>query len=98
MQSDNRLSLEARIKHAEPLRYTPAGLPVLVLHLQHESWQIELGERYLAKVEIEAKLMGPRAEAWQHKQGCRVAIDGFLSHKGRRYPKPIVHIQNIYEI
>lgn len=95
---DNQLSLTACIKQAQPLRYTPAGLPVLVLTLSHQSWQTELGERYLAKLDIEAKLMGQAALVWQHRTGSMVRASGFLSHKSLRFAKPVLHIQHIDEI
>lgn len=94
---DNQLSLIAQIKTVQAVRYTPAGLPVLMLWLSHESWQTENAERYLAKFEIEAKIIGEAAIRWQHSAGSMVKVSGFLAQKGRRYPKPILHIQNIYE-
>lgn len=95
---DNRLCLCAHLQRTETLRYTPAGLPVLVLHLVHESWQQELGERYLARLSLEAKLMGAAALAWQHKQDSMVRVSGFLTQKHQRSAKPILHIQQIHEI
>ena len=95
---DNQLCLSAHIQRVEALRFTPAGLPVLVLHLAHESWQEELGERYLARVTLEAKLMGEEARHWQHKEDSTVRVSGFLAHKHQRSAKPVLHIQQIHEI
>ena len=61
---------------------------MLTLWLSHESWQTELGERYLAKMEMEAKLMGEAALSWQHRQGSMVRVSGFLAQKGAVIPVP----------
>ncbi|WP_037586169.1 primosomal replication protein N [Stenoxybacter acetivorans] len=94
---DNRLRLSAQIKSLETIRYTPAGLPVLHMWLSHESWQAELGERYLAKMEIEAKALGEMALNWQYQVGDCVEISGFLAQKGLRHTRSVLHIQSIHE-
>lgn len=93
----NQLNLSAKIKSLDELRYTPAGLPILTLWLIHESWQIELGQNYLAKVEIQAKALGEMAKNWQYPVGCIVEISGFLTQKSIHNFRPILHIQHIHE-
>ncbi|MDF7676096.1 primosomal replication protein N [Neisseriaceae bacterium ESL0693] len=93
----NQLHLSARIKSLDELRYTPAGLPVLTLWLMHESWQEELGERYLAKFEIQAKALGEMAKNWRYQPGSVVEISGFLAQRSIYHFRPILHIQHIYE-
>lgn len=93
----NQVRLTAQIKKLDDLRYTPAGIPILTLWLSHESWQTELGERYLAKCEIEAKVLGDMALNWPYRQGDTVEISGFLAQRSVRYPRPIVHIQQIHQ-
>lgn len=94
---ENILRLNARIKAADTLRYTPAGTAVLDLLLEHESWQQDAGERYLARFEIQAKLIGAEAAVWQSRAGCTVAVSGFLSAYSQKYRRPILHIQTIHE-
>lgn len=93
----NQVHLNAQIKKLNDLRYTPAGVPVLTLWLSHESWQTELGERYLAKFEIQAKALGDLALNWPYQQGDNVEISGFLAQQSMRYPRPIFHIQQIHK-
>jgi hypothetical protein len=94
---NNTVSLTARIKDADTLRYTPAGIAVLGLMLEHESWQTEAGEPYLARFELQAKLIGEQAKLWQHKAGSMVDISGFLAAYSQKYRRPILHIQTIIE-
>jgi hypothetical protein len=94
---NNTVSLTARIKDADILRYTPAGTAVLGLMLEHESWQTEAGEPYLARFELQAKLIGEQAKLWQHKAGSMVDISGFLTAYSQKYRRPILHIQTIIE-
>ncbi|WP_066566921.1 primosomal replication protein N [Snodgrassella sp. CFCC 13594] len=94
---NNQVCLSAEIKSLDDLRYTPAGLPILQMWLSHESWQTELGERYLAKMEIQAKALGDMALNWPYRQGTMIEIIGFIAQKGVRNPRPILHIQQINE-
>ena len=94
---NNTVSLTARIKDADTLRYTAAGTAVLGLMLEHESWQTEAGEPYLARFELQAKLIGEQAKLWQHKAGSMVDISGFLAAYSQKYRRPILHIQTIIE-
>lgn len=79
------------------MRYSPAGIAVLGLVLEHESWQTEAGEAYLARCEIRAKLIGEQAEIWQNKVGSVVEVSGFLAAYSQKYRRPILHIQTIDE-
>lgn len=94
---DNQIRLSAQIKQIDELRYTPAGLPVLQMWLSHESWQNETGEHFLAKVEIQAKVLGDAALHWPYRQGEIIEVSGFLAQKNLRNPRPVLHIQHIYE-
>ena len=94
---DNSFVLIARIAKCSPVRYTPAGIPVLDLVLQHESQQRENGRNCTAKLEITAKIVGADALAWQHRENTLVQAGGFLSARSRRSGIPILRIQNIQE-
>lgn len=93
----NQICLNAQIKTIDDLRYTPAGIPVLTLWLSHESWQTELGERYLAKFEIQAKALGEMALNWPYRQGDEIEISGFLAQRSLRHSQPVFHIQQIHK-
>ena len=94
---NNLLTLTAQIVEAGILRYTPTGVPVLDIRLQHESWQNENGQQCLVKFEMPAKILGEEALAWQHRQGVMVAVEGFLAQRSQRYLHPILRVQNIKE-
>ena len=65
--------------------------------LKHESWQTENGEPCLVKFELPAKIIGQDAEHWQHRENTMVEVSGFLAQRSRRFPNPILRIQNIKE-
>jgi primosomal replication protein N len=58
----NRLQLSAKICLAHPIRYTPAGVPVLELVLEHESEQPDAGFPRLVKLSLKAIAFGATAE------------------------------------
>ncbi len=94
---NNLLHLTAKVADIGTLRYTPAGIPVLDLMLQHESWQEENGQQCLVKFEMPARLLGKQAEEWQYRHDVMVEVEGFLAQRSQRFPRPILRIQNIKE-
>ena len=94
---NNLIKLTARILQVHPLRYTPAGIPVLDIVLQHESWQEENGQKCLVKFEMHARILGKEAEMWQYRQNIMVEAEGFLAQRSQRFPRPILRIQKIKE-
>ena len=93
----NLLILIARIAKCGAVRYTPAGIPVLDVQLEHESQQQENKRSCLIRFEIAGKIIGEEALKWQNRQGSVVRVSGFLAAQSRRYPKPILRIQDIQE-
>ena len=65
--------------------------------LKHESWQEENGQKCLVNFEIPARILGKQAEEWQHRQDTMVEAEGFLAQRSKRFPRPILRIQNIKE-
>ena len=95
---NNLIKLTARILQVQPLRYTPAGVPVLDVVLQHESWQEEKRTKNVwSKFEIPARILGKQAEEWQYRQDAVIESEGFLAQRSQRFPKPVLRIQNIKE-
>lgn len=94
---ENSFRLTALLYKTDILRYTPAGVAVLDLTLQHESWQHENGIPHLIRFELPAKLIGPEAEKWQYRQGQHVNVSGFMAQRSRRTFRPVLHIQTITE-
>lgn len=92
--SENRICLDAVIAAIDTLRYTPASVPILDLTLEHQSEQQEAGQMRKSAFTIDAKIIGEAAR--QHYQvGDVVRVAGFLNLRNPRYPKLILHIQDI---
>lgn len=81
----------------DAIRYTPAGIPVLDVVLQHHSEQQENGKTRHIQFELPAKILGEIALVWQHKQGEMVTVSGFLAQRNIKTHRPLLHIQNIQE-
>ena len=90
----NQLALSAVIAEANPLRYTPAGLPALDLRLEHESEVLEAGQARQVKAAIKAVAIGSVAETIVRQPiGSRWAFTGFLATP-RNGKHPVLHIQS----
>jgi primosomal replication protein N len=89
----NRLQLQAMVVQVQNLRYTPAGIPVLNLVLEHESQQTEMDTPRTVQLQIRAVAFGALAERLQ-KQAFNemVAFDGFLAN-ARNGKGVVFHIQ-----
>jgi primosomal replication protein N len=79
----NHCTLTACIAEAQPLRYTPAGLPALDLRLEHESLQREAGSERQVKASVKAI-------------GSSWTFQGFLA-MGRGGKGLVFHIQDIQQ-
>lgn len=92
----NRLSLRARVIEVKPLRYTPAGIPVQELLLEHCGESLEAG--YTRKVEFTVPAVAIGEMATQVQQvalGTEVTIQGFLSASRKNSSKLVLHIQTV---
>jgi primosomal replication protein N len=90
----NQLVLTARIAEVSPLRYTPAGLPVLELRLEHESQQDEASTPRAVKTTVKSIAIGLMAERVGHQ-----ALDSCWTFKGflataRNAKHPVFHLQD----
>ena len=94
---NNQFQLTAILHKIDVLRYTPAGIPVLDVLLQHESWQNENGNECRIFFELPARIIGQNAQAWQHQQGKKVIVTGFLAQKSQKIIRPMLRIQDIQE-
>lgn len=76
----NCLSLLAKVIGKEATRYTPAGIAVVKLALQHEGAQQEAGAARQVGFEISAYALGSAAKAAEQVQlGQLVQVQGFLA-------------------
>ena len=82
--ADNEVELAGDVVEREALRYTPAGIPILALRVEHESTQIEASMPRQVEFEIDAMAVGEAAQ--QHGRGAagqRVRLRGFLASRSR---------------
>ena len=80
----------------EPLRFTPAGIPVVNFRLAHSSSQIEAGIGRLVQSEITAIAVGQLAEQISKRrpeQECMVR--GFIAARSRNSSQIVLHVNEI---
>ena len=93
----NQLTLTALLKSREPLRYSPAGIPILNCRLGHQSEQVEAGLPRSVICEIPAVAVGEVARVLHSKQPeTEWQFTGFLATK-RRFETAELHIVEIKE-
>ena len=94
--SGNTVSLTATLAAMEPLRHTPAGLPVVDFTLAHASQQTEADSPRQVEFEMPAKATGEIAtRVAKMRQGCMVEAQGFLNRKHRMSRQMVLHVTNI---
>jgi primosomal replication protein N len=92
----NAVDLSGVLSGVEPLRHTPAGIPLINFRVLHRSQQVEAGY----KRQVECEMMGvAMAEAAimmsRLKPGQPVRINGFLNRKNRMSAQLMLHATNI---
>jgi primosomal replication protein N len=89
----NRVVLSGQIVARDSLRYTPAGIPVLDLTLEHESVQSEGQVPRTVKATVDAVAIGELARRMDALlPGRNVTVAGFLANRSRRSTRVILHI------
>ncbi len=90
----NRFGVTAVVVQVQSLRYTPAGIPVINLVLEHESTLTELDTPRLVKLQLKAVAFGARAETLA-RQGLESVCQfhGFLAN-ARNGKGVVFHIQD----
>ena len=92
----NRLELSAQVLECEPLRYTPAGQPVLDMLLTHQSTVVEAGLERQVVLTISARAMGDLATMLAKTQlGSALHIEGFLAPARKDSVKLNLHMQRV---
>jgi primosomal replication protein N len=88
----NAVSLAGEIAGIEPLRHTPAGLPLIQFKLTHRSQQIEAGYRRQVECEVSCIAMGDAATRLSKlRPGATVKVTGFLNRKNRMSAQLMLH-------
>jgi primosomal replication protein N len=92
----NQLRLSAKLIGKEATRYTPAGIAVVKLVLQHQGDQQEAGAPRQIEFELTAHALGQAAKQAERLQlGQQVQVQGFLAptRKGARLVR--LHVTQI---
>ena len=88
----NEVALSGELTTVEPLRYTPAGIPLLGFRLLHRSRQTEAGLKRQVECEMGGVAMADVAVAMSRlKPGQAVKLNGFLNRKNRLSTQLILH-------
>ena len=96
LQSANSIRFSGQILEKEPLRYTPAGIPVAAFRIGHESkqWECEL-ERFV-RCEIGAQAIGPLAHQISAMAVASVVtVEGFLANRSARSKSLVLHVSKL---
>ena len=86
--------LSGVIVHLEPIRYTPAGIPLLSFVLQHASEQIEAGLKRKVECEVNAVALGDLAKI-SIQIGDNMKAKGFLAKRSAKNTQLVLHIEQI---
>jgi primosomal replication protein N len=88
----NAVELTGRLTEIEPLRHTPAGLPLLSFRLAHNSMQLEAGYKRQVECEVRGVALGPAAtEMSSLKTGEEIRVNGFFDRKNRLSGELVLH-------
>ena len=89
----NAVALSGELVDIEPLRHTPAGIPLVSFRLAHKSRQIEAGYKRQVDCEINGMAIGEVAVTVSRmKQGHMVSLEGFLNRKNRMSSQLVLHV------
>ncbi len=95
----NRLQLDAAVVEREILRYTPAGIPILSVLLQHQSSVTEAGRARQVEMTMPAMVAGTLTDAVQRLElGVVVRFEGFLALKRQNARTLVFHITELQDI
>ena len=91
--TSNRSVLVGRVIEREPLRYTPAGIPIVELKITHVSEQLEAGKPRQVELEVWAVAAGElTGRLSKTPLGAKIRATGFLAHKGKAKIQVVLHI------
>ncbi len=90
----NTLVINGVVVQIEPIRHTPAGIPLLSFVLQHTSEQLEAGLKRKVECEVSAVALGELAK--QNIQlGFNIKAKGFLAKRSMKSNQLVMHITQL---
>jgi primosomal replication protein N len=92
----NQLQLDALVLECQPLRYTPAGIPVLDMLLAHTSDVIEAGIARHVEMTLPALAVGDLARMMAGTAlGTQLQLEGFLAPTRKGSSRVRLHVQHV---
>jgi primosomal replication protein N len=89
----NRVGLTASVVEREPLRWTPAGVPMVGLRLVHRSVQSEAGAQRAVELELAAVAAdGVALRIDRVALGTELRLEGFLAPRRRSARTLVLHV------
>ena len=89
----NRVGLTASLVEREPIRYTPAGVPIVGLKLSHRSVQREAGTDRAVEMEISGIAADRIALSIDRiALGSALKLEGFLAPRRRNVKALVLHV------
>lgn len=88
----NEVALSGELTAIEPLRYTPAGIPLINFRLLHRSQQVEAGLKRQVECEVNGVAMAEVAVALSRlRPGQAARVKGFLNRRNRMSAQLVFH-------
>lgn len=92
----NLLRIDGQVVERGPVRYTPAGIPVIEFRIEHVSEQMEAGGKRKVDCEIACVALGPLANLLSGMNaGSLCSATGFLAAKSLRNRSLVLHVTAI---
>lgn len=89
----NAVTLGGQIVERQPLRYTPAGIPIVQFRLAHRSRQSEARLERDVEADVAAVAAGPVAQRIDPLPlGTCIQTIGFLARRSRNVRSLVLHI------
>lgn len=90
--SRNDVTLSGVVAELEPLRFTPAGIPLLSFLLRHQSRQLEAQQERSVSVDLPVMVLGDLArEMAGLRPESNVAVRGFLARRSLKSTSVVLH-------
>jgi primosomal replication protein N len=95
----NRLQLLASVVEREPVRYTPAGVPIASCTLHHRAEVVEAGIARQVELTMPAVAAGEASGRLENTaMGVETLFTGFLTKKSRNARTLVFHITELQDI
>ena len=92
----NRVQLTGQLLSVQPIRYTPAGIPVTEATLGHHSEQREAGLKRQVSCEVSVKAFGNLAHQLAAATiGTSLKATGFIAAKSLKSRQLILHLDTL---